>query len=68
MTEIENAVKPRLLTVQEAAVYLGATVWCMRRLILRREVPVVQVGKRQNVAREDLDGWINAHKRAGSHN
>jgi excisionase family DNA binding protein len=53
----------RLLTVEQAAAYLGATLWCMRRIILRKEVPVVQVGKRQNVAREDLDTWVAAHKR-----
>lgn len=50
---------PRLLTVQDAAKYLGATVWAVRRLFLRGEVPTIKIGKRHNVAREDLDRLID---------
>lgn len=52
----------RLLTVQECATYLGATVWAVRRLLMRGAIPTVQVGKRHNVAREDLDVWVNAER------
>ena len=56
----------RLLTVQQAAAYLAASVWAIRRLLMRGEIPTIRVGKRYNVAREDLDAWVDARKAGGA--
>jgi excisionase family DNA binding protein len=51
----------------EAAQYLGLSVWSLRRLIQRGELPVVQhqeMGKFLLDIR-DLDGFIERHKRTG---
>ena len=53
----------RLLTVQQAAEYLSASVWAVRNLMTRGEFQYVRVGKRYNIAREELDAWVNANKR-----
>lgn len=52
----------RLLTLKEAAVYLGVSVWTIRRLVWRGEMPHVPVGKLVQLDRGDLDAWIDAKK------
>ena len=52
-------ITPRLLTIQEAARYLSATVWATRALLWSKELRHVQIGKRHLIAREDLDQFIN---------
>ena len=52
----------RGLTVQEAAKYLSTTVPAIRQLIYRRELPVVKIGKRHIIDRQDLDTFIETSK------
>jgi excisionase family DNA binding protein len=52
----------RLLTVSQAAAYLATTVWCMRSLAWKKEVPTVRLGKRLLFDRADLDKLIAAKK------
>jgi excisionase family DNA binding protein len=42
-----GAVKPRLLSVQEAAVYLGRSKASVQHLIAQRRIPVVRDGGRR---------------------
>ena len=53
---------PRLLTVKEAATYIGRTEQAMQHLIHRRELVVVRKGRRVHLDRSDLDRWIETNK------
>lgn len=53
---------PRLLTVKEAASYLGSTVWFVRSLGWTGAVPHVRFGKRILFDRRDLDAFIERQK------
>lgn len=62
---IANPMMPRLLTLKQAAQYLGLTVWAMRERIWAGQIPVVQFpdGRKQYVDRQDLDIFIEKNKR-----
>ena len=53
---------PRLLTVKDAAAYIGRTEQAVQHLIHRRELVVVRRGRRVHLDRGDLDRWIEANK------
>jgi excisionase family DNA binding protein len=57
-----HTVQPALLSVKEAAVYLGRTEQSIQHLIFERTVPVVRVGRRIHLHRSDLDRWIEKNK------
>ena len=52
----------RLLTVAEAARYLGTTVWAIRCLLWDGTLPQVRLGRRHLVDIRDLDGLIESLK------
>ena len=56
------SVQPVLLTVKEAAVYLGRSEQAIQHLVFERELPVVRVGRRVHLHKRDLDAWIEANK------
>lgn len=53
---------PRLLTVKEAAKYIGRSEQAVQHLIHKREFVVVRRGRRVHLDRVDLDKWIEANK------
>ncbi|MBV9761910.1 MAG: helix-turn-helix domain-containing protein [Acidobacteriaceae bacterium] len=55
-------IQPVLLTVKQAAVYLGRSEQAVQHLIFQRELPVVRVGRRVHLDRRDLDKWIEKNK------
>ena len=55
-------IQPVLLTVKQAAVYLGRSEQSIQHLIFQRELPVVRVGRRVHLDRRDLDIWIEKNK------
>jgi excisionase family DNA binding protein len=55
-------VKPILLTVKQAATYLGRSEQSVQHLIFQRDLPVVRVGRRIHLDRRDLDLWIEKNK------
>lgn len=55
-------IMPALLTVKQAAVYLGRSEQSVQHLIFQRELPVVRVGRRVHLDRHDLDAWIEKNK------
>ena len=57
-----NVPVPRLLSQQEAAVYLGISYWTLRDLTFRGEVPHVKIGRRILVDRLDLDAYLDRVK------
>jgi len=55
-------VQPLLLTVKQAAVYLGRSEQSVQHLIFQKDVPVVRIGRRVHLDRRDLDVWIEKNK------
>lgn len=53
---------PRLLSVAQAAEYLGRTPEALRQLIHRGRLPVVKLDRRVQVDRLDLDEIISKSK------
>jgi excisionase family DNA binding protein len=53
---------PRLMTVDQAAVYLGRTREAIQHLVSSEKVPTVRTDRRVFLDRLDLDKWINEHK------
>lgn len=58
----KNRPQKRLYTIAEAGLYLGRTVWSMRELIWKGELPTVRVGRRIHLDINDLDTFIDKHK------
>jgi excisionase family DNA binding protein len=52
----------RLLSVEEAAAYIGRTPSALRTMIFRAKIPVVRHGRRVQLDRLDLDDWIEQGK------
>ena len=55
-------VQPALLTVRQAAIYLGRSEQAVQHLIFQKELPVVRIGRRVHLDRQDLDSWIERNK------
>jgi len=53
---------PRLLSLKDAAVYLGAHLWAVQQMVRGRELPYVQIGRKHLVDRVDLDKFIERNK------
>ena len=53
---------PRLLTVKDAATYIGRTEQAVQHLIHRRELVVVRRGRRVHLDRGGLVRWIETNK------
>lgn len=52
----------RLMTVKAAAVYLGRSVSAVEKLVYRKEIPVVRIGRRVHLDRVELDKWIEQNR------
>ena len=55
----------RLLTVNEAAKYLGRTARAVRHLIATGALPVVREGRSVHLDRQELDQWIELRQARG---
>jgi excisionase family DNA binding protein len=59
-----TAIVPRLLSVKEAATYLGATVWQVRTLVWGKKLVALRMGHRQVFDKCELDAFVEKLKRA----
>ena len=57
-----GASQARLLTVQQAATYLGRTKAAVQHMVANGSLPVVRHDRRVFLDRLDLDKWIDAAK------
>lgn len=57
-----SEVRPVLLDVKQAAVYLGRSEQSVQHLIFEKDLPVVRKGRRVHLHRNDLDAWIEKNK------
>ena len=60
--EDRGRIVPRLLSLEQAAAYLGLTEPALRFKATTKQVPAVHVDKKWRFDREDLDRWIEEHK------
>ena len=57
-----GTIRPRLLTVQEAAAYLGRTKGSIQHVVADGGLPVVRFDRRVFLDIQDLDRWIERNK------
>ncbi len=50
-----------LLKPQEAADFLGIKLSTIYAMCMRRQIPVVKLGRLNRFRRQDLDKWIEGH-------
>jgi excisionase family DNA binding protein len=55
-------IRPRLLTVEEAATYLGRSKEAVQHMIACGKLPTVRSDRRVFLDRNDLDQWIEQSK------
>ena len=62
--QTKERASPRLLTLKDAAEYLGISVWAMRERIWAGDIPVVKFpgGRKMYVDVEDLEEFIKKNK------
>ena len=53
----------RLLSIKELTKEYGATPWYWRTAIWRRKLPVVVAGRKQLVDIQDVEAFIEKHKK-----
>ena len=62
LARLHQTEQPRLLSVDEAAAYLGRTPKALRHLIANGAIPAVREGSRVHLDRADLDRWVEMRK------
>ncbi len=55
-------VRPRLLTVEQAATYVGRSEDAVRHMIHAGKIPMVRADRRFYLDVEDLNRWIESNK------
>jgi excisionase family DNA binding protein len=55
-------IEPVLLSVKDAATYIGRSEQAVQHLIFQKDLPVVRIGRRVHIDRRDLDAWIEKNK------
>jgi excisionase family DNA binding protein len=58
-------VRPRLLTVEQSAVYIGRTKDAVQHMIASGKLPTVRSDRRVFIDIQDLDTWIQENKHNG---
>jgi len=53
---------PRLLSIDQAAIYVGRTREATQHLVSSGKIPTVRSDRRIFIDRLDLDRWIEEHK------
>ena len=55
-------VRPRLLSVEQAAIYIGRTTEAVQHMIASGKLPTVRSDRRVFIDVRDLDAWIEDNK------
>jgi excisionase family DNA binding protein len=63
--QLSRSDQPRLMSVKEAAAYIGRTAKALRHMIADGTITAVREGSRIHLDRSDLDQWINLRKTNG---
>jgi excisionase family DNA binding protein len=62
LARMQQGKEPRLLSVNEAAGYIGRTPKALRHMIASGAIPAVREGSRIHLDRGDLDRWVEMRK------
>jgi excisionase family DNA binding protein len=62
--EVGKIERPRLLNLEQAALYLGMTNDAVKSKAIQGQMPSVRVDAKWRFDRFDLDRWIEDHKRS----
>jgi excisionase family DNA binding protein len=62
VARVNRGREPRLLSVNEAASYIGRTAKALRHMIASGAIAVVREGSRLHLDRADLDHWVEMRK------
>jgi excisionase family DNA binding protein len=54
----EQSIRPRLLTIEQAAAYIGRSKEAVQHMTAARKIPVVRDGRRVFLDVKELDRWI----------
>jgi len=57
----QASMAPRLLDIQQVAVYTGLSVHTLYTMVSQRRIPFVKMGRLTKFDREELDKWIASH-------
>lgn len=60
------SVRPRLLSVEQAAVYIGRSKEAVQHMVSAGRLPIVRADRRVFLDVRDLDAWIEQNKEAGA--
>ena len=58
----DRVITKRLYSVDDAAVYLGRSVWAVREMLWAGKIPYVKDGRRTLLDIRDMDTWIENNK------
>jgi excisionase family DNA binding protein len=58
-------VQPRLLTVEQAATFLGRTKEAIQHMVSAGKIAIVKSDRRVFLDVRDIDAWIEANKQEG---
>lgn len=59
--QAQIAIGPRLLNIQQVAVYLGLSVHTVYKFVSQRKIPHIKIGKLLKFDRYEIDRWIVTH-------
>jgi excisionase family DNA binding protein len=59
-----TALRPRLMTVEQAAIYLGRTKEAVQHMVNSGKIPTVRSDRRVFLDVQDLDRWIAENKQS----
>ena len=62
LSQDNSRLYPRLLTVEQASVYLGRTKDAVNHMVALSKLPTVRADRRVFIDRVDLDAWIEENK------
>jgi excisionase family DNA binding protein len=62
LARLQQAEQARLLSVGEAAMYIGRTGKALRHMIANGAIAAVREGSRMHLDRADLDRWMEMRK------
>jgi excisionase family DNA binding protein len=57
----QSTIAPRLLDIQQVAVYLGLSVHTVYKFVSQRKIPHIKIGKLLKFDCQEIDRWIATH-------
>ena len=65
MSAIRTHAHDPLLSVEQAAEFLGVSAYTVRQWARERRIPAIRLGRYWRFRQSSLDAWIQAQERAG---